>query len=52
MYLTDIYIIFYPKQKGNTMSALHDVFSKTDHILVTKQASTNTKILKLFHASY
>jgi exonuclease III len=53
MVITDIYRTFYPKIKGFTFfSAPHGTFSKTDHILVTKQASTDTKILKLSHASY
>jgi exonuclease III len=53
MDLTDIYRIFYPKTKGYTFfSAPHGTFSKIDHILVTKQASTYTNILKLSHASY
>jgi deoxyadenosine/deoxycytidine kinase len=44
--------IFYPKTKGYTFfSALHGIFSKTDH-MVTKQASTDTKILKLSRASF
>jgi exonuclease III len=46
MDLTDIYRTFYPKTKGYTFfSAPHGTFS-------TKQASTDTKILKLSHASY
>jgi exonuclease III len=49
MNLTDIYRTFYPKTKGYTFfSAPHGTFSKT--VLVTKQASTDTKILKLSHA--
>jgi hypothetical protein len=54
MDLTDIYTTFYPKTKGHTFfSAPHGIFSKIDHIiLVTKQASTDTKILKLSHPSY
>jgi exonuclease III len=54
MDLIDIYRIFYPKTKGHTFfSAPHGIFSKIDHIiLVTKQASTDTKILKLSHPSY
>jgi exonuclease III len=51
MDLTDIYRTFYPKSKGYTyFSASHGPFSKIDH--VTKHASTDTKILKLSHASY
>jgi exonuclease III len=53
--LTDIYRTFYPRTKGYTFfSAPHGTFSKTNHKtkLVTKQASTDTKILKLPHASY
>jgi exonuclease III len=53
MYLTDIYRTFYSKTKGYTFfSALHGTFSKIDHILVSKQASTYTKILKFSHPSY
>ena len=33
MDLTDIYSTFYPKTKGNTFSAPHGTFSKTDHII-------------------
>jgi hypothetical protein len=44
--LTDTYTAFYPKTKGYTFfSAPHAIFSKLT-ILVTKQASTDTKILK------
>jgi exonuclease III len=52
--LTDIYRTFYPKTKGYTFfSAPHGTFSKIDHIiLVTKQDSADTKILKLSHESY
>jgi hypothetical protein len=54
MDLTDIYITFYPKTKGYTFSfsAPHGTFSKTDHIIGHKQASTDTKLLKSSHASY
>jgi hypothetical protein len=38
MDLTDIYRTFYPKTKGYTF--------------ITKQASTDTKIMKVSHASY
>jgi exonuclease III len=48
MDLTDIYRTFYPKTKGYTFfSAPHGIFSKIDHIIVTKQASTDTKKVKL-----
>jgi hypothetical protein len=43
---------FYPKTKGYTFSVAHGTSSKTDHIISQKQASTDTKILKLSHASY
>jgi hypothetical protein len=46
MDLTDIYRIFYLKTKGYTFSAPHGTFTKIDHILVTKHASADTKILK------
>jgi exonuclease III len=53
MDLTDIYRIRYPKTKGYSFfSAPHDTFSKIDHIIARKKASTDTKILKLSHASY
>jgi hypothetical protein len=53
MDLTDIYSTFYPKTKGYTFfSAPHGTFSKIDHIIGHKQASADTKILKLSHASY
>ena len=51
--LTDIYRTFYPKTKGYTFfSAPHGTFSKTDHKIGHEKASTNTKIMKLSHASY
>jgi exonuclease III len=47
MNLTNIYRTFHPKTKGYTFfSTPHATFSKCDHKLVTKQASTDTKILK------
>jgi exonuclease III len=50
MYLTDIYRTLYPKTKGYTFfSAPHDTSSKIEHIIGHK---TDTKILKLSHASY
>jgi hypothetical protein len=52
MDLTDIYRTFYPKRKEYTFSTPHGTFSKLTILLVIKQASTNTKILKLPHASY
>jgi hypothetical protein len=53
MYLTDIYKTFYPKTKGyNFFSAPHCTFCKIDHIIGQKQASTDTKILKISRASY
>jgi exonuclease III len=53
MDLTDIYRRFYPKTKGYTsFSARHGTFSKLNIYLVRKQALTDTKILKLSHASY
>jgi exonuclease III len=53
MCLTDIYRTVYPKTKGYTFfSSPHGTFSKIDHKLVIKQPSTDTKILKLSHASY
>jgi exonuclease III len=53
MNLTDIYRTFYPNTKGYTFfSAPHGTFSKTDHIIRHKRGLTDTKILKLSHASY
>ncbi|WP_228029454.1 endonuclease/exonuclease/phosphatase family protein, partial [Leptospira borgpetersenii] len=53
MNLTDIYRTFYPKTKGYTFfSVPHGTFSKIDHIIGHKTGSTDTKILKLSHASY
>jgi exonuclease III len=53
MDLIDIYRTFYPKTKGYTLfSAPQGTFSKIDHIIGQKQASRDTKILKLSHASY
>jgi exonuclease III len=53
MDLIDIYTAFYPKTKGYTFfSAPHGTFSKIDHIISHKTGLTNTKILKLSHASY
>jgi exonuclease III len=44
MDLTDIYRTFYPKIKRYTFfSAPHGTFSEIDHIIVTKQASTDQK---------
>jgi hypothetical protein len=53
MDLTDIYRTLFPKTKGYTFfSAPHSIFSKTNHIIVSKQVSLDTKILKLSHAFY
>jgi hypothetical protein len=50
---TDIYRTLYPKIKGYTFfSAPHGSFSKIDHIIGHKTASTDTKILKWSHAAY
>jgi hypothetical protein len=49
----DIYRIFHPKSKEYTFfSAPHGIFSKTDHIICHKQASTDTRRLKQSHESY
>jgi exonuclease III len=51
--LTDIYRTFYPKTKGYTFfSAPHGTSSKIDHRTGHKTGPTDTKILKLSHASY
>jgi hypothetical protein len=53
MDLTDIYRTLYQKTKGYTFfSAPHGTFSQIDHIIGQKTGSTDTKILKLSHASY
>jgi exonuclease III len=50
--LTDIYKTFYPKTKGYTFfSAPQDAPSKINHIIGHKTGLTDTKILKLSHAS-
>ena len=50
MDLTDIYTAFYPKTKPSSQHLMVPS-SKQTIKLVTKQASTDTKILKLSHAS-
>jgi exonuclease III len=51
--LTDIYRTFHPEAKEYTFfSAPPGTFSKTDHIIGTKQSSTDTRRLKQSHASY
>jgi exonuclease III len=48
MVLTEIYRTFYPKIKGYTFfSALHDTFSKIDHIICQHRGLNRYKILKL-----
>jgi hypothetical protein len=48
MDLTDSYRRVRPKTKGYTFfSAPHGTFSKTDHIMVTKQASTDKKNIEI-----
>ena len=47
IYITDIYRTFHPKTKEYTFfSAPHGTFSKTDHIIGHKQASTDKRRLK------
>jgi hypothetical protein len=43
MDLTDIYRTFYPKTKGDTFSAPHGAFSKTDHIIGHKTSLNKYK---------
>jgi hypothetical protein len=53
MDLTDIYSTFYLKTKGyNFISAPHGTFSKIEHIIGHKTTLTDTKILKISHASH
>jgi exonuclease III len=53
MDLTDIYRTLYRKTKGYTFfSAPHGTFSKIDHKIFHKTGLTDTKMLKLSHASY
>jgi exonuclease III len=51
--LIDICRTFHAKRKGYTFfSGPHGTSSKIDHLIGHKHASTDTKILKLSHASY
>jgi hypothetical protein len=51
--LIDIYRTFYSKANRYTLfSVAHGTSFKIDHIIGHKQASTDTKILKLSHVSY
>ena len=51
MNLTDIYRNFHPKEAKHTFfSNSHGTFSKTDHMIYTKQASTNSRNLKSYQA--
>jgi hypothetical protein len=53
MDLTDIYRTFHPKTKEYTFFLPPQyTFSKIGHILVTKQASIHTTILKQSYASH
>jgi hypothetical protein len=48
MDITGIYRTIYPKTKGYTFfSAPHGTFSKVEQIIVTKQASTDTKNIEI-----
>jgi len=45
--LTNIYRLFHPKTKEYPFfSAPHGIFFKNDHVLVTKQLSSNTRRVK------
>ena len=51
MDLTDIYRAFHPKEAKYTFfSSVHGTFSKIDHTIDTKQASTNSSKLKSYQA--
>ena len=51
MDLTDIYRAFHPKEGNYTFfSNAHGTFSKIDHIIGHKQASTNSRKLKSYQA--
>ena len=51
MDLTDIYRAFHPKEAKYTfISSEHGTFSKIDHMIDTKQASTNSRKLKSYQA--
>jgi hypothetical protein len=52
MDLIDIYITFYPKKDIPSSQHLMVPSPKLTIYVVTKQASTDIKILKLSHASY
>ena len=51
MDLTDIYRAFHPKEAKYTFfSNAHGTFSKIDHMIDTKQASTSSRKLKSYQA--
>ena len=51
--LTDILRTFHPKTAGHTFfTSAHKTFSRIDHILGHKQASTNLKRSTSYHASF
>ena len=53
MDLTDIYRIFHPKTAEYMFfSSAYGTFSRTDRILDHKQASTNLKRSKSYHAAF
>ena len=51
MDITDIYTAFHPKEAKYTFfSSIPETFSKIDHMIDTKQASTNSRKLKSYQA--
>ena len=51
MDLTDIYRAFHPKEAKYTFfSSVHGTFSKIDHMIGHKQASTSSRKLKSYQA--
>ena len=49
--MIDIFRTFYPKKEYIFFSSAHGIFSRIDHILVTRQTSVNLRKLKSYQAS-